>query len=100
MAKKRAKTKLEKSTVIISNSKSTEWCYVNTDNEFKFMSLTLFIDESVEDYKVYNKAGTVEDYTNEAYMEEILVAHSEDGILKFYNQNYDEVESKLIKVGA
>ena len=96
MAKK--KTRLEKSTAIILDSKATEWCYVNTDNEFTFMNQTFIINESVEEYKVHNKAGTVEDYTNEAYMEEILVAIDKEGILKFYNQNYDVVESKLVGV--
>jgi hypothetical protein len=99
MAKKK-KTRLEKSTAIIETSKATQWCYVNTDNEFTFMNQTFVIDENVEDYKVYNKAGTVEDYTNEAYMEDILVVIDNEGILKFYNQNYDEVDSNLVEVIA
>lgn len=91
-------TKLEKSTKIISNSKASQWCYVNTDNEFKFMDNVFIIDESVEDYKVHNKAGEVEDFTNEAYMEEILVVLENDGQLKFYNQNYDEIDVSHLSI--
>lgn len=91
-------TKLEKSTTILNNAKVTKWCYVNTDNEFKFMNKLFVIDESVEDYKVHNKAGTVIDYTNEAYMEEILVVIDLDNHIKFYNQNYEHINNKLIKV--
>ena len=70
MAKKL--TRLEKSTAILKLAKATQWCYVNTENEFNFMDKTFVIDEKVEEYKVHNKAGEVEDYTNEAYMEEVL----------------------------
>lgn len=100
MSKK--KTKLEKSTAILSESIATQWCYVNTENEFKFMDTTFVIDESVEEYKVHNKAGSVEDYTNEAYMEDVLIAvmYDKEGLklLKFYNQNYDEIKTNLISI--
>jgi len=91
-------TKLEKSTAIISNSKASQWCYVNTDNEFTFMDKVLIIDLDVEQYKVHNKAGEVEDFTNEAYMEEILVVLSKDGSIKFYDQNYDYIDDNKVKV--
>lgn len=97
MAKKKL-TRLEKSTAILKNSISTQWCYVNTDNEFNFMNQTFVINQSVEEYKVHNKAGSVEDYTNEAYMEEILVVINNENKLSFFNQNYDLVDSKLVKV--
>lgn len=90
-------TKLEKSTKILLNSKASQWCYVNTDNEFKFMNSIFVIDGNVEDYKVYNKAGEVEDFTNEAYMEEILAVLENDGYIRFYNQNYDLIESVYSK---
>lgn len=90
-------TRLQKSTAIISSAKATKWCYVNTENEFTFMGKTFVISEDVEEYKVHNKAGTVEDYTNEAYMEEILIAIDSDNKLRFYNQNYDEIDPKYIK---
>ena len=96
MAKKL--TRLEKSTAIISESKSTKWCYVNTENEFTFMNETFLIDNSVEEYKLHNKAGSVDNYTNEAYMEEILIAKSEDNGLRFYNQNYDEIDNRLVRI--
>lgn len=96
MAKK--KTRLQKSTAILKLSKLTQWCYVDTENEFKFMNQTFVIADSVEEYKVHNKAGTVEDYTNEAYMEEVLVVLNNDNSLTFFNQNYDLIESKFIKV--
>lgn len=93
-------TRLQKSTNIISNSKVIEWKYVNTDNEFMFMGNTFIINNNVEEYKVHNKAGTVEDFTNEAYMDEILISIDNNNSLKFYNQNYDEVDSTLIKIKA
>jgi hypothetical protein len=96
MAKKL--TRLEKSTKILSNATSTQWCYVNTENEFKFMNQIFVIDNSVDEYKVHNKAGEVEDFTNEAYMEEILVVINKHSMLEFYNQNYDSVDTELVKV--
>ncbi|MER2009359.1 MAG: hypothetical protein ABS939_18060 [Psychrobacillus sp.] len=89
-------TRLEKSTAILLEAKATQWCYVNTDNKFTFMNQVFTINEEVEDYKVYNKAGSVEDYTNEAYMEEILVVIDKENILKFYNQNYDLIDDRLV----
>lgn len=96
MAKKL--TRLEKSTAILKIAKTTQWCYVDTENEFNFMDKVFIISQKVKEYKVYNKAGEVEDYTNEAYMEEILVVIDNEDKLLFFNQNYDLVESKLIKV--
>jgi len=90
-------TRLEKSTAIIKDSTASQWCYVNTENEFVFMNEVFVIDSSVEEYKVYNKFGTVEDYTNEAYMEEILVVIDKQGLLRFYNQNYDLVEKVNVR---
>lgn len=91
-------TRLQKSTAILLNSKATEWKYVNTDNEFEFMNTIFKINDNVEEYKVYNKAGQVEDFTNESYMEEILVAIGKDNVLRFYNQNYDEIKSDLVTI--
>jgi hypothetical protein len=95
---KRKLTRLEKSTAIISEAKATQWCYVNTDNEFKFMSSTFVISQSVEEYKVHNKAGEVENYTNEAYMEDILVVIDREDNIKFYNQNYDLIDNGMVVV--
>lgn len=83
---------------VLTNSKASQWCYVNVDNEFEFMGKTFVIDKDVEEYKVYNKAKEIEDFTNEAYMEEILIVLYEDGTLKFYNQNFDIIENDKISV--
>lgn len=91
-------TRIQKSTAILDNSKVTEWKYIDINNEFSFMGKVFKLDESVDDYKVYNKAGTVDDYTNESYMEEILISIGLDNKLRFYNQNYEEIDSELVKV--
>jgi len=91
-------TRLEKSTAILKHSKSSQWRYVNTENEFTYMNLKFVISENVEEYKVYNKAGTIKDYTNEAYMEQILVVVDQEGLLKFYNQNYEYIEPQNIRI--
>ena len=97
MSKKR-ETRLAKSSRIIASSHATQWCYVNTENEFEFLGTTFVISQDVKEYTVRNKSGETEDYTNEAYMEEILVALGDDHSLKFYNQHYDEVEQVFVRV--
>lgn len=92
------KTRLEKSTAILENTKATQWCYVNIDNEFEFMNRIFVIDEAIDEYKVYNKAGTTYDYTNDAHMDCILVIMDSEDRLTFYNQNYDPVEGKSVTV--
>lgn len=91
-------TRLEKSTAIISKAKASKWCYVNTENEFRFKDHTYVIDNSVEEYKVHNKAGTTYDYTNEAYMFEVLAVIDQDDNIKFYNQNYDYIKPENVYV--
>lgn len=95
MAKKL--NKLQKSSAITLKAEAIKWCYVNTENEFIFMNQVFIIDERVPEYKVHNKAGTIEDYTNEAYMEEVLVVLNCNNELTYYNQNYDLLEAKYIK---
>ena len=97
MAKKK-QTRLQKSTAILKLAKATEWCYVNTDNEFNFMNQTFVISESVKEYEVHNKAGEVDDYTNEAYMEEVLVIVTHEDRILFFNQNYDSIDNRMVKV--
>lgn len=87
-----------KGVSLLSDSLAFQWCYVNVDNEFVFMDSTFIIDDSVEEYVVHNKVGYVEDFTNEAYMEEILVVLHSDNTLKFYNQNFDEIDNAMIRV--
>ena len=91
-------TRLQKSSKILTDVKAVQWCYVNTENEFVFMDNVFIIDKKVKEYKVYHKSFEYENYTNEAEMEEILVVIDNDNNLKFYNQNYDLIDSKLVKV--
>lgn len=91
-------TRLEKSTIILQGARATEWCRVNIDNEFNFMNKTFVIDEKISEYKVHNKAGTMYDYTNEAYMDSILVVVNSEERIVFYNQLYDEVDRKEIRL--
>lgn len=70
----------------------SKWCIVDIHNNFEFNNRLFIIDEDVEVYKVYNKAGEVEDYTNEAKMEQILAILTNDGNFKFYDQNCDLVK--------
>lgn len=87
---------LEKGLQVLSTAKASQWCYVNVDNEFNFMDSIFVIDNSVEEYKVHNRAGAVDDFTNEAYMEEILVVLDGDGSLKFYNQTFDLIDNDKV----
>lgn len=96
MSKKKV-TRLQKSTEVQNESKHMQWCYVNVDNEFLFMGRKYVISEQLEEYKVFNKAGAIYDYTNEAYMEEILATINHNNNLIFYNQNYDLIDDKYIK---
>lgn len=93
-----ANNRVKKGLSVTSNSKASQWCYVNVDNEFEFMGKIFVIDDSVEEYKVYNKAKDVYDFTNEAYMEEILVVLYNDNTIKFYNQNFDEIKNDKVLV--
>lgn len=91
-------SKLEKSTSILADTKATQWCYVNTANEFKFMNRTFVIAESVNEYKVYNKPEETYLYTNEAYMDSVLVVMDMEDTLSFFNQDYDRIEKQYIEV--
>lgn len=93
-----SETFLTRCNKIRENSKILEWCYVNTDNEFEFMNRTFTIDESVEQYKVYNKAGEADDYTNEAMMDKILVVVDNENKLRFYDQDLNEIDGSLVYV--
>lgn len=84
-------TRVKKVEHALNDAKVSQWCRVDINNEFKFMDKVFSINESVEDYKVYNKAGEVEDYTNEAYMEEILAVLYNNSDLRFYSQNYEQI---------
>lgn len=92
------KSRLHKSNEVMNGKKETQWCSVDTENEFVFGGKTFVINQSVKEYKVYNKAGEVEDYTNEAVMERILVTVAEvDNSLQFFNENLVEVDGSFIR---
>lgn len=92
------KSRLEESIEVTKNAEIVEWCRVDIDNNFSFNYINFNIDKSVEEYKVYKKAGEIEEYTNEAYMEEILVVLKNSNDLSFYDQNYKKIENKNISV--
>src|SRR5690606_345797 len=73
------------------------WCRVNINNEFTFAGKTFVIDPSVEQYKVYKKAGEVDDFTNEAFMEEILVVVTDfEKKMVFFDQMMEPIpEGKI-----
>lgn len=96
MAKKH--NRFEKSSAIVEAASSSKWCYVNTENEFTFMGQTFVIPESNENYRVVNKASETEDYTNEAYMEEILAVVDNNHSIWFYDQNFDFVENVVVRI--
>ena len=81
---------------VLSESSIVEWRCVNADNEFIFDGFLFVVDESVEEYRIYNKYDKVEDYTNESIMDEILISLNLSNEFKFYNQNYEEIDSNLI----
>lgn len=93
------KSRLQKSSKISKNARLMQWCIVDTENEFSFDGNTYLISNDVEEYRVYNKSGEVEDYTNEAYMDKILAVNYLDGVTLFYDQNYNIVNDvcKIIK---
>lgn len=96
--KEKEKSRLQKSTEVLENATATQWCYVNTDNEFTFMNQLFVISESVKEYKVFNKAGEVEDFTNESLMENVLTLVDKENRLRFFNQNFDSIDSSLVSV--
>lgn len=85
------KTRIQRSKDILDSSVESEWCVVDADNLFKFKNNLYSIGEVESEYKVYNKYDEVEDYTNETYMDKVLVIVTRNKELKFYNQNYDEM---------
>lgn len=85
------KTRIQRSADILKSSKESEWCVVDADNIFSFRNDSYIIGEKELEYKVYNKYDEMKDYTNETYMDKVLVIVTHDNNLKFYNQNYDEI---------
>lgn len=92
-------TRYERQKQALDNVKLAKWCYVNTENEFVFMNHKFVIPATVEAYEVKNKAYEVEDYTNEASMEQILVTTHKDGGVFFYDEDYNLVKDVLIRMG-
>ena len=92
---KTKQTNIEKSTNILKTSKVSQWRTVDTENEFTFMNQVFKIDESVPEYKVYEKAGTIANYTNKAHMDKVLVVLDTENQIKFYNQNYSSIDNAI-----
>lgn len=95
MSTKNEAKELRKSK-IKEGSKFLEWHYVDADNEFDSLGLTFTISDDVKEYRVHNKYGQVEEYTNESLMDEILVVINSNYIIKFYNQDYELINKDLI----
>lgn len=91
----------QKIAKILADAKFGQWCYVDTENEFKFMGKIYKIDESVKEYEVHNKAqyinGVLNDFTNEALMEEVFVVVDKQDKLSFYNQYLGRIDDHLVK---
>lgn len=82
----------------IDNVLIYEWCSVDIHNEFNFMNKSFVIDDNVSEYKVFKKAGDINNYTNMAQMDRVLVVLKNNYELKFYNQNYQLIENNFIKI--
>lgn len=72
-----------------------EWCVVDADNNFTFMKNNMNISNDVLEYKVSNKYSEESDYENYSTMDKVLVTLV-DGVIKFYNQNFREIDKDLI----
>ena len=89
---------LEKKNNTLSSAKAYQECYVNPDNEFRFMDNLFIIDKSVSEYAVNNKAGFTKDFTNESYMDKVFVVLNDGHRLIFYNQNFEKIPKEKISV--
>lgn len=65
----------------------SEWCLVNTDNEFAFNGVTYRISDEVEQYKVYED--------NQCDMERILVMEQDN--IYFFDEDIFPIDEKLIE---
>lgn len=101
MRKRKFTDKLTKLNTILEISRYSKWCNVNTDNEFTFQGEKFEINESVKQYKVFNKPevkknGQYNNWTNEALMDRILCVSTDEGV-RFFDQNIEEIDCKLVK---
>lgn len=87
-----------KVAVIQENIVNSGWYHLDADNVFTVNNKKYKVSDEVEEYKVHNKYNETFDYTNEAYMDEILVTIDIYGIKKFYNQNCDEINSDMVEL--
>ncbi|SDX95002.1 hypothetical protein SAMN05444416_10183 [Thermoactinomyces sp. DSM 45892] len=92
----------KKFDLLVTNNKAYQWCYVDTENTFTFMNHTLQISEDVKEYAVYNKAkytnGALNQYSNKASMEKILIVMNANNQLNFYNENFNPIPFEHIQV--
>jgi len=71
----------------------SEWCHVDTENEFEFKGIRFKINDSVKMYKVKNKG-----IDNDCDMDKILCLYNRDkDKFYFYDMDIKKVNSKLIK---
>lgn len=80
----------------MTDSKLSEICVVNADNEFQFMNRTYKISDELTEYAVRNKYDEVYDYTNESLMSKIIVVQSDDDSLIFYDESTNKIKDSLI----
>lgn len=78
-------------------------CVVDTDNRFKFLNHIFEIDQSVEAYKVHNKAvyqgnKIINEYTNYAKMSKIKVVMEQNKPIVFYDEDGFELDSANITI--
>lgn len=76
---------------------------VDTENVFEAMGVKFMLSPEVKEYNVSNQAyykedGTLNDFTNEAFMTMIrVVASLKEGFF-FYNQKDEKIDLKMIQV--
>lgn len=92
MARKSKKSALVKIEDLIADANTAKWCLVNTENEFDFEDSRFKIDNSVEQYKVFEKG-----IENIAQMDMILCVDDGEEV-KFYDQLHVEISSDFVRL--
>lgn len=92
-------SRLKKMNIALKDSKKSEWCIVDTENIFEFDGKKFKIG-NVKEYKVYNKSGEVDDYTNETLMDKVLSVLNNDDKIVFYDMTCTEIDDVLLVVGV
>lgn len=74
------------------------WYYVNADNEFLLLDNIFKIDDDVDDYKVHYKYNDLYEFKNKSSMDIILVIIDSNYRIRFFNQNYEEIDKNFINI--